>query len=239
MRWCDYLPSPLDVPPMKGTDVDDKTKEIIERKPDDNEPFSALVFKIMTDPFVGQLAFIRVYSGKLGCGRSRLQRRQGPQGAHRASGQDARQQARRDHGSSGGRYLRGGGIEVGFDRRHDLRREVSGDSRVDRLPGAGDSARHRAQDQGRPGKAGHGDRQAGAGRSDAPGFHRSRYRPDHSGRHGRAASGNHRRPHAARVQRRRERRQAAGGVSRNHSANRANPITRTRSRPAAAASTRA
>ena len=62
-----YLPSPLDVPPMKGTDVDDKTKEII-RKPDDAEPFSALVFKIMTDPFVGQLAFIRVYSGKLNSG---------------------------------------------------------------------------------------------------------------------------------------------------------------------------
>jgi elongation factor G len=62
-----YLPSPLDVPPMMGTDVDDKTKEII-RKPDDAEPFSALVFKIMTDPFVGQLAFIRVYSGKLNSG---------------------------------------------------------------------------------------------------------------------------------------------------------------------------
>jgi elongation factor G len=62
-----YLPSPLDVPPMKGTDVDDKTKEII-RRPDDSEPFSALVFKIMTDPFVGQLAFIRVYSGKLNSG---------------------------------------------------------------------------------------------------------------------------------------------------------------------------
>ncbi len=62
-----YLPSPLDVPPMKGTDVDDKTKEII-RRPDDAEPFSALVFKIMTDPFVGQLAFIRVYSGKLNSG---------------------------------------------------------------------------------------------------------------------------------------------------------------------------
>ena len=60
----DYLPSPLDVPPMEGMDIDDKEKKLI-RKPDDNEPFSALVFKIMTDPFVGQLAFIRVYSGKL------------------------------------------------------------------------------------------------------------------------------------------------------------------------------
>ena len=62
-----YLPSPLDVPAVKGTDVDDKEK-IIERKSDDNEPFSALVFKIMTDSFVGQLAFIRVYSGKLSTG---------------------------------------------------------------------------------------------------------------------------------------------------------------------------
>ncbi len=64
-----YLPSPLDVPPVKGTDVDDKEK-IVERKSDDNEPFSALVFKIMTDSFVGQLAFIRVYSGKLSTGGS-------------------------------------------------------------------------------------------------------------------------------------------------------------------------
>ena len=63
----DYLPSPLDVPPMMGTDPDDKTKEMV-RNPDDKEPFSALVFKIMTDPFVGQLAFIRVYSGRLAAG---------------------------------------------------------------------------------------------------------------------------------------------------------------------------
>jgi elongation factor G len=65
----DLLPSPLDVPPVQGTDVEDVTK-IVERKSSDAEPFSALVFKIMTDPFVGQLAFIRVYSGKLGAGES-------------------------------------------------------------------------------------------------------------------------------------------------------------------------
>jgi elongation factor G len=65
----EYLPSPLEVPPVQGTDVDDTTK-IVERKAGDNEPFSALVFKIMTDPFVGQLAFIRVYSGRLGAGDS-------------------------------------------------------------------------------------------------------------------------------------------------------------------------
>jgi len=65
----DYLPSPLDVPPVEGTDVDDKEKKVV-RESSDNEPFSALVFKIMTDPFVGQLAFIRVYSGKLNSGES-------------------------------------------------------------------------------------------------------------------------------------------------------------------------
>jgi len=65
----DYLPSPLDVPPMVGVDFDHRDVEVI-RKPDDNEPFSALVFKIMTDPFVGQLSFIRVYSGKLLSGDS-------------------------------------------------------------------------------------------------------------------------------------------------------------------------
>ncbi|MEQ1949250.1 MAG: elongation factor G [Bryobacteraceae bacterium] len=65
----DYLPSPLDVPAVEGTDVDDKEKKLV-RPSSDSEPFSALVFKIMTDPFVGQLAFIRVYSGKLNSGES-------------------------------------------------------------------------------------------------------------------------------------------------------------------------
>ena len=65
----DYLPSPLEVPAVQGTDVDD-TEKIVERKASDSEPFAALVFKIMTDPFVGQLAFIRVYSGRLGAGDS-------------------------------------------------------------------------------------------------------------------------------------------------------------------------
>jgi elongation factor G len=66
---CDYLPSPLDIPPVKGHSIDNP-EEVIMRKPDDKEPFSALVFKIMTDPFVGQLCFIRIYSGKLNAGDS-------------------------------------------------------------------------------------------------------------------------------------------------------------------------
>ena len=61
----DYLPSPLDIPAIKG--VDEKGNEI-ERLASDSEPFSALAFKIMTDPFVGQLCFFRVYSGVLNSG---------------------------------------------------------------------------------------------------------------------------------------------------------------------------
>jgi elongation factor G len=62
----DYLPSPMDIPPTKGHDP--KTGEEIFRKADDTEPFSALAFKIATDPYVGQLAFFRVYSGTLESG---------------------------------------------------------------------------------------------------------------------------------------------------------------------------
>ena len=62
-----YLPTPLDVPPMSGVDPDDEEKEIV-RKPDDAEPFSALAFKIATDPYVGKLAFFRVYSGSVKAG---------------------------------------------------------------------------------------------------------------------------------------------------------------------------
>ncbi|ADV83995.1 elongation factor G [Terriglobus saanensis] len=67
----DYLPSPLDIPPMIGHDPEDMEVEII-RKADDKEPLSALGFKIMTDPFVGQLIFIRIYSGVLKTGDSVL-----------------------------------------------------------------------------------------------------------------------------------------------------------------------
>ena len=64
---CAYLPSPLDVPAIKGTDPDDEEK-ILERKASVDEPFAALAFKIATDPFVGRLAFMRVYSGRLDAG---------------------------------------------------------------------------------------------------------------------------------------------------------------------------
>lgn len=62
----DYMPSPLDIPPIQG--INPVTGEKDERKSSDEEPFSALAFKIMTDPFVGKLVFIRVYSGSLDSG---------------------------------------------------------------------------------------------------------------------------------------------------------------------------
>jgi elongation factor G len=65
----DYLPSPLDIPPTEATDEDGKS---VPRPPKDDAPFSALAFKIMTDPFVGQLTFIRVYSGSMKTGDSVL-----------------------------------------------------------------------------------------------------------------------------------------------------------------------
>ncbi len=75
----DFLPSPIEIPPVQGLDPDHPDKKVI-RKADDNEPLSALAFKIMTDPFVGQLTFLRLYSGQIETGDSvwnpRLQRRE-------------------------------------------------------------------------------------------------------------------------------------------------------------------
>jgi elongation factor G len=69
-----YLPSPIDIPPIEGRDAKGDT---VARKADDSEPFSALVFKIMADPFVGSLCFIRVYSGVLSSGSTILNMNKG------------------------------------------------------------------------------------------------------------------------------------------------------------------
>ena len=75
----DYLPSPIEIPPVQGLDPDHPDKKLT-RKADDDEPLAALAFKIMTDPFVGQLTFIRLYSGQIKTGDSvwnpRLERRE-------------------------------------------------------------------------------------------------------------------------------------------------------------------
>ena len=71
----EYMPAPVDIPPVKGTDP--KTEEVIQRKPSDDEPFSALAFKLAVDPFVGQITFFRVYSGTLEAGSYILNTRTG------------------------------------------------------------------------------------------------------------------------------------------------------------------
>ena len=72
----DYLPSPLDIPPIVASNPDNMEEKLV-RRADDNDPFTALGFKIMTDPFVGQLIFIRVYSGHLKTGDTVLNPRTG------------------------------------------------------------------------------------------------------------------------------------------------------------------
>lgn len=67
----DYLPSPVDIPAVRGTHPDNPAKEEI-RRADENEPTAALAFKIVTDPFVGRLAYVRVYSGKIATGQAYL-----------------------------------------------------------------------------------------------------------------------------------------------------------------------
>ena len=67
----DYLPSPLEVKYFDGFDPDDHEKQI-KRKPSDDEPFSSLAFKVLTDPFVGRLTFVRIYSGSIQVGKSVL-----------------------------------------------------------------------------------------------------------------------------------------------------------------------
>ena len=67
----DYLPSPVEVPDIKGVKYNQED-EAITRKSSDSEPFSALAFKIMNDPFVGSLTFMRVYSGQIEAGHQYL-----------------------------------------------------------------------------------------------------------------------------------------------------------------------
>ena len=150
----DYLPSPLDVPETHGINPDNG--EAITRKADDKEPFSALAFKIMADPFVGQLTFIRVYSGQLKTGDSVLNVRTGKTeriGRLLKMHANKREEIQRD---SGGRHLRRGWFEERRHRRHDLRRRSPDRARVDYVCGAGNFGCSRAEDQGRPGKDGHG-----------------------------------------------------------------------------------
>ena len=210
----DYLPSPLDVPPVEG--INPTTAQTVTRRADDDEPFSAIAFKIMSDPFVGKLTYFRVYSGTLKAGsyvynaskdkKERVGRILQMHANHR---EDITQVFAGDIAAAVGLKVTTTGDTLCDDGQPDR-------PRVHRVPRAGHLRGHRAQDQGRPGQAGREPHEAGRRRPDLPGAHRRGDRPDHHRRHGRAAPGDHRRPAAARVQGRRQRGPAAGGLPRGH-----------------------
>ena len=207
----DYLPSPMDIPPIQGhLPLHDDTH--IERCASDDEPFSALAFKIATDPFVGPLTFFRVYSGSLKCGQLRLQRTK-----------DKRERI--------GRLL-----QMHANKREEIEEVLAGD--IAAAIGLKDTRTgDTLSDEDKPiileamkfpnpvidvaiepkTKADQ-DKLAIALQKlpeedpDVPGAHRRGDRPDDHRRHGRAAPRDHRRPHEARVQGRGQRRQAAGGL---------------------------
>ena len=171
----------------------------------------------MTDPFVGQLAFFRVYSGHVESGTSVLNTTKGNTERigrllqmHANKREEIKEVWAGDIGAAVG-----------------LRSVTTGDTICDRdkpivletmtFPGAGHRRCHRAEDEGRSGKDGRRAREAHAGRPDVQGPHGPGNEPDHHPRHGRAAPRDHRRSHGARVRRCRERRQAAGRVSRRRS----------------------
>jgi elongation factor G len=207
----ELMPSPVDIPPVKGMDDDEKP---VTRKADDSEKFSALAFKLMTDPFVGQLTFVRVYSGVLSKGDSVYNPIRGKkERIGRIVQMHANNRLEVDE-------IRAGDIAACVGLKDVTTGETlcdphrHRDARAHGVPGARDRAGRRAEDQGRPGKDGHRPEPPGAGRPVVPRPHRRGIGPDHHRRHGRAAPGNHRRPHEARVRRGSQRGQAAGGLPR-------------------------
>ena len=161
----DYMPSPLDIPAIKG--VNPKTDEEDERPASDEAPFSALAFKIATDPYVGRLSFIRVYSGVLNTGSAVL------------------------NSTKGQRERIGRILQMHANHREDIDTVYSGD--IAAVVGLKNST---TGDQGRPGEDGHCPDEAGRGGPHLQDLHRRGDRPDHYRRHGRAPPGDHRGPPA-------------------------------------------
>ena len=211
----DYLPSPIDVPAIKGFDPNKGPEVLVERPASDDAPFSALAFKIMTDPFVGQLTFIRVYSGVMTAGST----------VYNATKQKSERLGRLLQMHANKREeikeVYAGDIAAAVG----LKTVTTGDTICDEkkpvvlesmdFPEPVISLAIEPKTKADQEKLGHGPRQAdGRGpdlpREDRPADRRSRHR-----RHGRAAPRDHRRPPEARVQRRGERRPSAGGLQGN------------------------
>ena len=151
----DFMPSPADIPPVPGTDDDDKP---VVRHRTDEEKFAALAFKLMTDPYVGQLTFVRVYSGVLKSGDSVYNPIRGKK-------------------ERIGRIL-----QMHANQREEISEILAGDIAAcvglkdvttgETLCDLGDLAGRRTQDQGRPGKDGHRPGPPGQGRPVLPSAHR-------------------------------------------------------------------
>ena len=198
-----YLPSPLDVPPMEGTVPATKNSEETQevRAPDDDGPFSALAFKVMSDPFVGKLTYFRVYSGTLESGGRILNSTNGK--TERVGRILMMHANHREEEPTvyAGDIAAGVGFKQTVHGRHAVRTGRADPAGEHHLPGAGRARLHRAEDQVGPGEDGRRPRSPRRGGPDLPHPHRRGDRPDRDLRHGRAAPRGHRRPHEARVQR--------------------------------------
>jgi elongation factor G len=209
----EFMPSPIDIPPVPGTDEDDK--EVTAPQADDDEKFAALAFKLMTDPYVGQLTFVRVYSGVLKSGDSVYNPIRGKKERigrilqmHANQREEIKEILAGDIAACVGLK----DVTTG-ETLCDPESVITLEKMVFPEPVISQAVEPKTKaDQEKMGIA--------LGRL-APKTRRSacaptRSRPDHHLRHGRAAPGDHRRPHEARVRRRGQRRQAAGGLPRDH-----------------------
>jgi hypothetical protein len=184
----------------------------------DDEPFSALIFKIMTDPYSGQLAFFRVYSGKMSAGESIYNVAKGRKERvgrllrmHANKREDIQEIMAGDICAAVGLKTVSTGDTICDDKHPIILESIDFPTPVIQLAV---EPKTKADQE----KMGMAIREAGPGRSHVPRRDRSGNRADHSFRHGRTAPGNHRGPHDARVRRGGQCRQAAGGVSRDHPA---------------------
>jgi len=209
----DYLPSPLDVPATVAHDPRDEEKEIV-RKPDATEPFAALAFKVAVHPFFGRLTYVRVYSGAIDSGAQIVN---STKGKKERIGKIFQMHANKENPVES---VTAGHIYAVIG----LKDTTTGDTLCDpnnpvvlesmTFPEPVIEVAHRAEDQGRPRRSSARHPEAGRGGPDVPHRAERRDRPDRHQGHGRAAPRHPRGSHEARVQRRGQRRQAAGGLPR-------------------------
>ncbi len=207
----DYMPSPLDIPDVQGVHMD--TNEPDSRPATDDAPFSALAFKVMNDPFVGSLTFVRIYSGTLNKGTYLNSVKDKKEKVGRMLEMHANDRKDVDEAFAGDIIALAGMKET--TTGDTLCAERAADrAGADGIPRAGDRAVGGTQDQGRPGEDGRSAQSPVRRGSQLPRFDRSRIGPDHHQGHGRASPRHHRRSHEARVQGRGQCRRAAGRLPR-------------------------